>query len=87
MAREFTGMAGAALAFGILYAGLLSWLIYHFATKRFSFKSRWSLLLFHVLIRVASQALGVAFGVLVFDNIGVFVAYLVLSTSRTTFPQ
>ena len=80
MSRDFTGLAAAALVFGITYACLLAWMIQKFATKQFSFKSRWSLLLLHVLIRVVSQALGVAFGILVFDNISVFIAYLVLST-------
>lgn len=78
MAREFTGLAAAALVFGITYTCLLIWLLQKFATKQFSFKSKWTLLLIHVLIRVASQALGVAFGILVFDNVGVFIAYLVL---------
>lgn len=81
MGHEFTGMAGAALVFAVLYSVILGWLVFHFATRRFSFNSRWTLLLLHVLIRVVSQALGVAFGVLVFDNIGIFIAYLVLSTS------
>lgn len=47
--------------------------------KYYKLRSRWTLLYFHVIIRVASQACGVAFGVLAFRSIGVFVAYLVLA--------
>lgn len=45
----------------------------------YKLRSRWSLLYFHVVIRVASQSCGVAFGVVGFDNLSLFVAYLVLS--------
>ena len=49
-----------------------------FLTHRYKWKSRWSMLFFHVMVRVASQACGIAFGILGFSNIIVFLAYLIL---------
>jgi hypothetical protein len=49
-----------------------------FLTQRYKWKSRWSLLFFHVTVRVASQAFGIAFGILGFSNTSVFLAYLIL---------
>ena len=47
-------------------------------THRLKWRSRYSLLFFHVTIRVASQACGLAFGMLGFSNMDVFLAYLIL---------
>lgn len=49
-----------------------------YLTGRLKWKSRYSLLFFHVTIRVASQGCGIAFGVLGFENVNVFLAYLIL---------
>lgn len=76
---SFGREAGAALAFGILYFGMLVYMSFMYATKRYKWASRFTILYFHCLIRVASQACGVAFGVLVWSNTDVFVAYLILS--------
>ena len=51
---------------------------YAYQTKKIKLRSRYSFLYFHVIIRIASQACGVAFGVLGFTNIDVFLAYLIL---------
>lgn len=45
-----------------------------------SLRSSWSLLLFHVSLRLAAQCVGVAFGHLSFSARDLLVAYLVLST-------
>ncbi|KAF8995903.1 hypothetical protein BDQ17DRAFT_1330252 [Cyathus striatus] len=70
--------AGAALAFLIGYSFIYLWMLYAYLTHRIKWRSRYSLLFFHVTIRVASQACGVAFGVLGFANKNVFIAYLIL---------
>lgn len=49
-----------------------------YATKRIKLRSRYSLLFFHVSIRVASQACGVAFGIIGWANSNVLLAYLIL---------
>ncbi|KAF8156103.1 hypothetical protein B0H34DRAFT_716194 [Crassisporium funariophilum] len=76
--RRFGGEAGAALAFLVLYLLIFAWMIWAYTTKRIKLRSRYSLLFFHVTIRVASQACGVVFGVQGFENTGVFLAYLIL---------
>jgi hypothetical protein len=53
-------------------------MLWAYVTKRIKWRSRYSLLFFHVAIRVASQACGVVFGVLGFENTNVFLAYLIL---------
>jgi len=75
---DFTPDAGAALIFLIGYIALFLWLAYHFATHRIKWKSRWSLLFFHVVIRLASQACGIGFSVLAFANIDLFLAFIIL---------
>jgi hypothetical protein len=68
-------IAGVSV-FLVLYAAILAWMLFLAVTRRIKLKTRWSLLLLHMVIRVASQAVGVAFYVLAFRNIGVFVAYV-----------
>ncbi|KAF8903423.1 hypothetical protein CPB84DRAFT_1746138 [Gymnopilus junonius] len=75
---HFGREAGAALTFLILYVAIYMWMTWAYLTKRIKWRSRYSLLFFHVTIRVASQACGVAFGVLGFANTNVFLAYLIL---------
>lgn len=52
---SFNKDAGAALVFGVLYLGLWIWMISGYMTGRYKLRSRWSLLFFHVTVRVASQ--------------------------------
>ncbi|KAK7048804.1 hypothetical protein R3P38DRAFT_3175050 [Favolaschia claudopus] len=77
-AHKFTGEAGAALAFLIGYLAIFSWMLFAFLTHRIKWRSRYSFLFFHVTIRVASQACGLGFGVLGFDNTDLFLAFLIL---------
>ncbi|KAJ7091955.1 hypothetical protein B0H15DRAFT_799702 [Mycena belliarum] len=74
----FTGEAGAALVFLIGYLFIFLWMLFAYLTHRIKWRSRYTLLFFHVTIRVASQACGIAFGVLGFKNTDVFLAYLIL---------
>ncbi|RSH83411.1 uncharacterized protein EHS24_007095 [Apiotrichum porosum] len=71
--------AGAALVFLVLYTCMFCYMTFMYLTKRLKFNSRFTILYFHCLIRMASQACGVAFGILVWDNVNVFIAFLVLS--------
>jgi hypothetical protein len=48
-------------------------------TGRYKWKSKWGVLFFYVLVRIASQACGVAFGMLGFSNVHVFLAYTILA--------
>ncbi|WOO86341.1 uncharacterized protein LOC62_07G009822 [Vanrija pseudolonga] len=75
---KFTNEAGAALAFGILYAAMWLYMAYMYATKQYKWKSRFTILFFHATLRVASQGCGIAFGILAWSNVNVFVAYLIL---------
>ncbi|KAF8202637.1 hypothetical protein K438DRAFT_1965128 [Mycena galopus ATCC 62051] len=79
MSYKFTGEAGAALVFLIGYLAILGWLLFAYSTHRIQWHSRYSLLLFHVTVRVASQACGVGFGVVGFANTKLFQAFLILS--------
>ncbi|KAL1404837.1 hypothetical protein Q8F55_008447 [Vanrija albida] len=75
---KFTNEAAAALVFGIVYLIMWLYMAYMYATKQYRWNSRWSVLFFHATLRVASQACGVAFGILAWSNVDVFVAYLIL---------
>lgn len=70
--------AKAGLVYLVLYAILFAFLLYGYATGRFKFRSRYSVILFHVTIRLASQATGLAFGVVGYSNTSLIVAYFIL---------
>lgn len=53
-------------------------MLYAYQTHKIKWKSRWSLVFFHVTVRVASQGCGLAFGIHGFENTDVFLAYLIL---------
>ncbi|KAJ7038999.1 hypothetical protein C8F04DRAFT_1034191 [Mycena alexandri] len=74
----FHGEAGAALVFLILYFAVFLGMLSAYLTHRLKWRSRWSILFFHVTIRVASQACGIGFAILGFKNIRVFLAFLIL---------
>jgi hypothetical protein len=76
----FNTKASAALVFLILYAILFAILLFGFLTKRLKLFSRYISILFHILVRLASQATGLAFGVTVvgYANTGLLVACFVL---------
>ncbi|KAJ7198098.1 hypothetical protein GGX14DRAFT_525881, partial [Mycena pura] len=75
---SFTGEAGAALAFLIGYLAIFVWMLHGFLTHRIKWRSRYSTVFLHVVIRVASQACGISFGILGFRNTNVFLAFLIL---------
>ena len=70
--------ASAALVFLVLYTILFAFMLYGYATRRLGFRSRYSVILFHVTIRLASQATGLAFGVVGYANTSLLVAYFIL---------
>ena len=70
--------ASAALVFLILYTILFAFLLFGYGTGRLRFRSRYSVILFHVTIRLASQATGLAFGVVGYANTQLLVAYFIL---------
>ncbi|CAK5270687.1 unnamed protein product, partial [Mycena citricolor] len=53
-------------------------MLFAYLTHRIKWRSRYSLLFFHVTIRLASQGCGIAFGMLGFANTSVFLAFLIL---------
>lgn len=71
-------LATASLVFGLLYFCLFIFLSTLFARKKVAWKSRWLVLLLHVLVRLASQACGLSFGVIGYRNIDLLVAYYIL---------
>ena len=77
--------ASAALVFLILYAILLTFLLFGYFTGRLRLRSRYSVILFHVTIRLASQATGLAFGVVGYANTSLLVAYFILGGEFPSF--
>ncbi|KAJ7208556.1 hypothetical protein GGX14DRAFT_111776 [Mycena pura] len=53
-------------------------MLFAYLTHRMKWRSRYSLIFFHVMVRVASQGLGIAFGILGLRNTSVFLAFLIL---------
>ncbi|KAG6872386.1 hypothetical protein C0995_010138 [Termitomyces sp. Mi166 len=74
----FNTEARAALVFLVLYTILFVVLIHGYVTGRLGLRSRYSLVTFHVAIRLAAQSTGLAFGILGYSNIGVLIAYFTL---------
>lgn len=71
-------LASASLVFLILYAILFITLVCLFALKKVPWKSRWLVLLLHVLVRLAAQACGLSFGIVGYRNTDLLVSYYVL---------
>jgi cytochrome b561 len=70
--------ARAALVFLILYAILFALLLLGSLTGRLKLRSGYGWILFYLVVRLASQAAGLAFGVVGSANISLLVAYFVL---------
>jgi choline-glycine betaine transporter len=70
--------ARAALVFLILYTILFAAIFSGYITRRFTFRTRYTVILFHVLVRLSSQATGLAFGVVGYSNTNLLVAYFIL---------
>jgi hypothetical protein len=71
------GIAG--VVFLILYSINLAILIYGFSTRLISFKSVYSFLLLHVVLRLAAQAVAIASGTKDRIDIGLTIAFFVLA--------
>lgn len=76
--------ASAALVYLILYTILFVLLLFLYLTGRIRIRSRYSLILFHVTIRLASQATGLAFGIVGYANTSLLVAYFILGGNYTS---
>jgi cytochrome b561 len=72
----------AALVFLILYTILFVLLFLGYTTGRIRVRSRYSLIMFHVTVRLASQATGVAFGIVGYSATNLLVAYFILYVYR-----
>jgi len=70
--------ASAALVYLILYAIIFAVVVWCYLTGRMRLRSRYSIILFHITIRLASQATGLAFGIVGYDNTNLLVAYFIL---------
>lgn len=57
-----------AVVFLVLYTAVLAVLAYLYATKAVRWRSRYSFVLFHVVMRVVGMALGVAFSCLEWED-------------------
>lgn len=68
----------AALVFLFLYAIVFAFMLFGYSTGRLILRSRFTIILFHVSIRLASQGTAVAFGIIGFANPHLLVAYFVL---------
>lgn len=69
--------ASAALVFLILYTILFTFLLFGYLTGRLRLRSRYTVILSHVTIRLASQATGFAFGI-TGPNTSLIEAYFIL---------
>lgn len=78
LSNMWSSLASASLVFLILYLILFSTLLTLFVLRKVPWKSRWLVLLLHVIVRLASQCCGLSFGVIGYRNINLLVAYYVL---------
>jgi predicted Na+-dependent transporter len=70
--------ASAPLVFLILYAILFFVLVAGYLTGRLRLRSRYTVIVFHVTVRLASQGTGLAFGIVGYANTNLLVAYFIL---------
>ena len=70
--------ASAALVYLVLYTILFAFMLYGYAIRHLRFAFRYTVIFFHVIIRLSSQATGVAFGVVGYSNVNLLVAYFIL---------
>jgi len=74
----FNSETSAALVFLILYTILFVFLLVGYIGRYLSWGSRYTIIFFHVTIRLSSQASGLAFGFIGYKNINLLVAYFIL---------
>jgi cytochrome b561 len=80
--------ASAALVYLILYTILFTVLLFGYVTGRLRLRSRYTVIFFHVTVRLACQSSGLAYGVVGYANSSLLVAYFVLggkSSSLASF--
>lgn len=53
-------------------------MLFAYLAHLIKWRSRYSLIFFHIIVRIASQGCGIAFGILGFRNTSVFLAFLIL---------
>jgi len=70
--------ASAALVYLILYTILFAFLLFGYVTGRLRLRSPYTVILFHVTIRLATQSTGLAYGVVGHANTSLVTAYFVL---------
>jgi len=70
--------ASAALVFLILYFILFALMLVGYVAHRLRFRSRYTLIFFHIAVRLASQATGLAFGIIGYAQTDLLVAYFIL---------
>ena len=70
------GISG--VVFLTLYSGNLILLLYGYATRRIVFRSVYTLLLLHILLRIGAQSVGIALGSQSSIDPGILVAFFVL---------
>jgi cytochrome b561 len=75
---SFNAETIAALVFLILYSILFVILLAGYLTRRLKVKSRYGIIFFHVTIRLASQATGLAFGIVGVSATSLCIAYFTL---------
>lgn len=73
----------SSIVFLVLYFTLLLVLIAGYLTKRIKLRSRYTLVLFHVTLRVAAQGVGIGFGVKGFEESGLLIGYLILAAGES----
>jgi hypothetical protein len=79
--------ASAALVFLILYAILFVVMFLGYVTRRLRLASRHTVVFFHITVRLASQATGLAFGIVGYSNISLLVAYFILGERSLLLSQ
>ena len=70
--------SSAALVFLVLYAILFVLLLLGYLTRRLKFCSRFTVILLHVMVRIASQCTGLVFGIKGYSDQNLLLASFVL---------
>lgn len=70
--------ASIEFVFLILYAILFAILFYGYLTRRLKFRSRYTIILFHVAIRLATKATGFTIGVIGYVDVSLLASYFIL---------
>jgi hypothetical protein len=77
--------ASTEFVFLILYAILFSILLFGYLTRRLRLRSRYTIVLFHVMMRLATKVTGFTFGVVGYVNTSLLVSYFILGGKSPVF--